>query len=87
LVTPALKFRLIGSASNTNPINIQNSASNYFSCAPSPLWVKVKTEFAKQMWSQMNDYCADWVKGVKAKWPHKVSPKEKNKRDMGDKIY
>jgi hypothetical protein len=46
-----------------------------------------RSEFAKQMWSQMNDYCADRVKGLKAKWPHRFWPKGKKKRDMGDKIY
>jgi hypothetical protein len=45
-----------------------------------------RSEFAKQAWSQMTDYCAGWAEEVKARWPHRVWSKRKKKCDIGDKM-
>ncbi|WP_155316167.1 hypothetical protein [Desulfosarcina alkanivorans] len=36
-----------------------------------------RSKYAKQAWSQLTDYCSDWVEEVKAGWPKRVWPKKK----------
>ena len=45
-----------------------------------------RSEYVKQAWFQMTDYCADWVDEVKARWPQRVWPKRKKNRAIGNKI-
>ena len=45
-----------------------------------------RSVYAKQVWSQMTGFCADWVEEAKARWPKRNWIKRKKNREAGNKF-